>query len=159
MGDDQFAKLPHRGSFLYTNVMEDSIFTKIIKGDIHGEVIYQDEKCFVLLTIQPFTDGHMLVIPREHIDHLWDLDADTYHHLFDVTKIMKEKLNRAYPEYVRVGIVVEGFGVPHAHVHVFGYTQPLEATVVDRYEKKQKNGDRFETDESLKMVADKLRAV
>lgn len=138
--------------------MEDSIFTKIIKGEIPGEIIYRDEQCFVILTIQPLTEGHMLVIPRQQIDHLWDLDIETYHHLFDIAKQMSDKLKEVYPNYKRVGLIVEGFGVPHTHVHVLGYDQPLEATVLTHYEAKQKNGEHFASQESLKAVADKLRS-
>ena len=101
----------------------------------------------------------MLVIPRQQIDHLWDVDTTTYHHLFDVAKKMKERLNKAYPNYSRVGVIVEGFGVPHAHIHVFGYEEALEATVLARYNEKQNGGERFATEESLKIVGDKLRSV
>ena len=58
--------------------MQDSIFTKIIKGEIPGEIIYEDDSCVALLTIEPISEGHCLVVPRKQVDHLWDAD-----HLWD----------------------------------------------------------------------------
>lgn len=139
--------------------MQDSIFTKIFKGDVPGEIIYQDELCFVILSIEPISEGHMLVIPRAQIDHLWDVDTDTYHHLFDVAKQMKEKLIKAYPAYERIGLQVEGFGVPHAHIHIFGYEKPMEQTMVDIHEWKKTVDSPFTPVEKLHPVAEKLRAV
>lgn len=110
--------------------MEDSIFTKIVKGKISGEVIYEDNKAAVILTVEPFTPGHMLVLPKVQVDHLWDVEPSTYHHLWDVAKQMADRLKKTY-HYERVGVVVEGFGVPHAHIHVFGYEQPLNPTIID----------------------------
>ena len=137
--------------------MEDSIFTKIIKGEIPGEVIYQDEACFVLLTVQPLSEGHMMIIPRKQVDHLWNLDDATYHHLFDIAKQMQTKLKKAYPHYRRIGMLVEGFGVPHTHVHVFGYEQPLEETILASHERKQATGERFAKSADIKAAAEKLR--
>jgi histidine triad (HIT) family protein len=142
----------------YNKTMQDSTFTKIINGEIPGEIIYQDDSCFVILSIEPFTDGHMLVIPRQQVDHVWDLDSDTYHHLFNVAKSMQEKLKVAYPHYPRVGLLVEGFGVPHAHVHVYGYEHPLEQTVIDHVKRKQGVDSPFATPDQLHPVAEKLRA-
>ncbi|MDQ5982219.1 MAG: histidine triad family protein [Patescibacteria group bacterium] len=142
----------------YNKTMQDSIFTKISNGEIPGEIIYQDDTCFVILSIEPFTDGHMLVIPYEQIDHLWDLDEKTYHHLFDVAKKMQTIIKRAYPEYPRIGMLVEGFGVPHAHVHVYGYKYPLEKTVVDHVEWKKTADSPFAAADQLRAVAEKLRA-
>lgn len=138
--------------------MQDSVFTKIIKGEMPGEVIYQDDQCFVPLTIQPLTEGHMMVIPRQQVDHLWDLDDEIYHHLFRVARQMQAKLKIAYPDYPRIGLLVEGFGVPHTHVHIFGYTQPMEETILEHKAWKEQRGSSFVDAEQLHMVAEKLRA-
>lgn len=132
--------------------MEDSIFTKIYKGEIPGEIIYDDEQCFVLLTIEPITPGHCLVVPKEQIDHLWDVEDALYQHLMQIAKQMAGRLRQAY-DYTRIGMLVEGFGVPHAHVHVLGYDKPLEPTITEHIEQK-----RFWEQDELKREADKLRA-
>jgi len=134
--------------------MQDSIFTQLIKTKTPEEFIYQDDVCVVFLTIEPLTPGHMLVIPRKQVDHLWDLDDETYHHLWTVAKQMALVLRRAYgDEYKRIGSVVEGFGVPHAHIHVFGYKGNLEHTVQAHAE-----SHRGITTEENKEVTTKLRA-
>ncbi len=142
----------------YTRGMEDSIFTKIIKGEVPGEMIFQDDQCAVLLTVAPNSPGHMMVIPKTQIDHLWDLEDELYHHLMSVAKQMATRLRAAYT-YERIGLIVEGFGVPHAHIHVFGYEKPLEPTIEDVQKIKREKGDFFATPEELQQAADKLRAV
>lgn len=132
--------------------MEDSIFTKIYNGEIPGEILYDDDTCFVILTIEPITPGHCLVIPKQQIDHLWDVDDDTYRHLMMVAKTMASRMREHY-SYKRIGMLVEGFGVPHAHVHVVGYDEPLEPTMA-RHSKEK----RFWSTDELKAEADKLRA-
>ena len=97
--------------------MEDSIFTKIIKGEIPCYKVYEDDIVFAMLDIDPLSDGHVLVFPKKQVDLLWDLDQDVYNHLMDVAKLIAEKIqNKLNP--LRVGMVVEGFGVPHAHIHL-----------------------------------------
>ena len=139
--------------------MTDSIFTKILHGEIPGHIIYQDDTTFVILTIEPLSPGHMLVIPKLEVDHLWDLDDTAYHHLFDVAKQMQAKLKTAYPTYDRIGLIVEGYGVPHAHIHVFGFDQPLEKMIADRASRKSSGESLMISPESLQPVAEKLRSV
>ena len=107
---------------------EDSIFTKIINHEIPGEIIYEDDQCAVLLTIEPINPGHSLVVPKKQVDSLWDTDDELYQHLLALTKIIAKKIEKVY-DYQRIGMLVEGFGVPHAHIHVFGYKEPLEPTI------------------------------
>jgi len=131
--------------------MDDSVFTKIIKGEIPGEMVYQDDTCVVLMTIEPFTPGHCLVVPREQIDHLWDANDELYHHLMGVAKKIANAMRKAY-RYPRVGQIIEGFGVPHAHIHLFGLEQPIEPTIAHHVAHKH-----TATAEELHTEANKLR--
>jgi histidine triad (HIT) family protein len=97
--------------------MEDSLFTKIIKGEIPAHKIYEDDECLAFLDIHPQLEGHTLLIPKQQIDQLWDLPDDVYHHLWDVAKLIKHKIKEVL-NAPRVGVAVEGFGVPHAHIHL-----------------------------------------
>lgn len=133
--------------------MEESIFTKIIKGELPGEIIYEDDQAVVLMTIDPITPGHCLVVPREQIDSLWDVDDGLYQHLMEITKLMVKRVDAAY-DYKRVGMFVEGFGVPHAHIHVIGYIQPLEPSVAEHI-----NNRHILSNEELAIEANKLRAI
>ncbi|MDO4901946.1 MAG: HIT family protein [bacterium] len=97
--------------------MNDSIFTRIIKGEIPCHKVYEDEVVFAMLDIDPLADGHTLLFPKKQVDLLWDLDEETYAHLFEVAKKLSKTLQQTF-EPKRVGLVVEGFGVPHAHLHL-----------------------------------------
>lgn len=133
-------------------MQEPSIFTRIINGEVDQEILYEDPQCFVILTHEPITPGHLLVIPREQIDDLWDVDDDLYQHLMMITKKMALKMRESY-DYKRIGLIVEGFGVPHAHIHVFGLDKALNPTIVDHIAKVNK----IAPPEELKPEADKLR--
>jgi histidine triad (HIT) family protein len=99
------------------NNMEDSIFTKIINGEIPCHKVYEDDEVIAFLDVHPMAEGHTLVVPKRQIDHVWDLDRKTYAHLFGVTKRLGKHI-RTVLQATRVGLVVEGFGVPHAHIHL-----------------------------------------
>lgn len=134
--------------------MEESIFTKIINGEINGQVIYEDDSSAALLTIEPLTDGHMLIVPKKPAGTLWDLDDVNYHHLWSVARKMATLLRETYPRYERIGTIVEGFGVPdHAHIHLFGYEQPINETIID-HAKARRHASAAE----LARVADELRS-
>lgn len=97
--------------------MQDSIFTKIIKGDIPAHKVYEDEKVIAFLDIHPINPGHTLVVPKAQIDHLWDMTDDDYHYLWSVAKHIAQHIKDTL-QPPRVGVVVEGFGVPHVHIHL-----------------------------------------
>ena len=97
--------------------MEDSIFTKIIRGEIPCHKVYEDEKVFAMLDIDPLADGHTLVFPKKQVDLIWDLDKETYEYLFEKACEIAQKIQTEMKP-IRVGVVVEGFGVPHAHIHL-----------------------------------------
>lgn len=97
---------------------ENCIFCKIIRGEIPcATKIAEDKKFWVMLDISPINPGHTLVIPKKHTDYIFDLKNKEYKELMlkskEIAKLLKEKLN---PK--RIGIAVEGFGVPHVHVHL-----------------------------------------
>lgn len=96
---------------------EPSIFTKIIQGEIPCHKVYEDESVIAFLDIHPQIEGHVLVVPKQQIDHIWDTPDDLYVHLWDVAKRVQQKIKAVY-DPPRVGAAVEGFGVPHTHIHI-----------------------------------------
>ncbi len=96
--------------------MTDSIFTKIIRGDIPSYKVYEDEWTYAFLDINPLSDGHVLVAPKKQVDKFYDLDDQAYAALFATVKKVAKSIEEVLG--VRAGIVVEGLEVPHAHVHV-----------------------------------------
>ena len=94
-----------------------TIFTRIINGEIPGTFVHRDEHCVAFLSINPLAHGHTLVVPIAQVDHWIDLPADLAAHLFAVAHRIGRAQHVAFnPE--RVGVIVAGFEVPHAHVHV-----------------------------------------
>ena len=97
--------------------MSDSIFTKIIRGDIPSYKILENENFISFLDINPIKEGHTLVVPKIQVDYIYDLPNDIFTGLFNFSKIVAQKLKRAI-ECDRIGISVVGLEVPHAHIHL-----------------------------------------
>lgn len=98
-------------------MQEPSIFTRIINGEIPCHRIYEDDRVIAFLTIHPLNEGHTLVVPKKQVDQVWDLKASDYDYLWAVTNKIAQHL-RAVMAVDRVGVVVKGFEVPHAHIHL-----------------------------------------
>lgn len=105
--------------------MEDSIFTKIIRGEIPSHKIYEDEHVYAFLDIRPIAPGHTLVVPKRQVEFVWDLDDDTYQHLQRAVKKIALHL-REVLQVPYVGEQIIGVDVPHAHIHLIPFTQPSE---------------------------------
>jgi histidine triad (HIT) family protein len=105
--------------------MQDSIFTKIIKGDIPSHKVYEDEGTFAFLDIHPIVDGHTLVIPKKQVEFVWDLDDDDYQALMTTVKKVARHLRETL-DVPYVGIQVIGVDVPHAHVQLIPFTDVRE---------------------------------
>lgn len=97
--------------------MQESVFTKIIKGEIPCHKIYEDENVLAFLDIHPINPGHTLLIPKKQVDHLWDLDEADYQYIWKIAKQLASHIQETLQPQ-RVGAIVEGFGVPHAHIHL-----------------------------------------
>lgn len=102
--------------------MQESIFTKIIKGEIPAHKIYEDDKTLAFLDIHPVSPGHTLVIPKEQIDHLWDLQDVDYQAVMSTSKKVANHIKNILG-VERVGVKVIGVDVPHAHVHLIPFNQ------------------------------------
>ncbi len=97
--------------------MSESVFTKMLKGEIPREIIYQDEVCFVIPTIAPHNPGHCLVITNEQIENWEDLDTQTYTHTMKVAQEIAKAIKSIY-NCPKVGMATVGFEVPHVHIHL-----------------------------------------
>jgi histidine triad (HIT) family protein len=94
-----------------------SIFTRIVNGEIPSYKIAEDERFYAFLDIAPLAKGHTLVIPKQEIDYLFDLDDETYIGLQAFAKKIAVALKEAIP-CVKIGVAVIGLEVRHAHVHL-----------------------------------------
>lgn len=105
--------------------MSDSVFTKIIKGEIPAQKIYEDDKTLAFLDIRPIAPGHTLVIPKTQTDNLWDLSDNDYQAVMATCKKVALRLGQVLKPK-RVGLKVMGIDVPHAHVHIIPFNTAEE---------------------------------
>ena len=97
--------------------MSDTIFTKIIKGEIPCYKIAEDDRFIAFLDVFPIKKGHTLVVTKAQIDYLFDLDDSLLSDLMIFAKKVAQKMERVIL-CERVGIAVIGLEVPHAHIHL-----------------------------------------
>jgi len=109
-------------------MMSDSIFTKIIKGEIPAQKIYEDDKTVAFLDIHPVQPGHTLVIPKEQIEFVWDLPDELYQAVMATSKKVALRLREVIgTKYVSERIV--GVDVPHAHVQLIPFNDSSQLKV------------------------------
>lgn len=129
--------------------MTDSIFIKIIKGEIPSHKVYEDDKTFAFLDIHPMQPGHVLVVPKSQVNEFQDLPNDEYEALFNAVKKISQKLKEVFPAK-RVGLKIIGLDVPHAHVHVLPFSS------MDEY-RSAPDMDAEPNHDELALVAQKIR--
>ena len=94
-----------------------TIFSKIVSGEIPAYKVAESIDFLAFLDINPLAEGHVLVIPKQEVDYLFDMEDDLYTGLQIFAKIVATGLKKAIP-CKRVGVAVIGLEVPHAHIHL-----------------------------------------
>ncbi len=94
-----------------------SVFTKIINGELPCYKVAEDDNYLAFLDISPLAKGHTLVVPKEEVDYIFDIEDENYKGLFLFAKKVALGIGRAV-DCKRVGIAVLGLEVPHAHIHL-----------------------------------------
>lgn len=127
----------------------DCIFCKIVKGEIPSYKVSENDKFFAFLSIGPHHEGHTLVIPKIHVDDFFDMDENLLKEILIYSKPIADALKRAFnPKTGRVGVVVAGLEIPHAHLHLI----PMDK-VSDLYFSSAKQA----SPEELKLALDKVK--
>ena len=127
-----------------------SIFSKIVSGDIPAYKVAEDEHHLAFLDIFPLAYGHVLVIPKNETDYIFDIDSDQYLELFRFTKQVAHAMKKVIV-CKRVGIAVIGLEVPHAHIHLVPLNNISEINF-ERPKMKFSEG-------KMQEIAQKIRAV
>ena len=91
------------------------VFCRIVSGEETSSKIYEDDLILAFMDIRPIHQGEFMVVPKKHIDHFCDIPDDLSQHIMKHTQILARKLKEEFNP-VRVGYVVHGFGVAHAHL-------------------------------------------
>ena len=100
-----------------------TIFSKIVAGEIPCYKVFETDRCLAFLDINPVVRGHVLCIPKQEVDYIFDLDDELFCelHLF-ATRVAKG-LKKVCP-CIKVGEAVVGIDVPHAHIHLVPLNKP-----------------------------------
>ena len=112
-----------------------TLFTRIINGEIPCEKIYEDDRFFSFMDINPIHPGHTLVVPKREVDKFFDMNEDELAAIL----VFAQPIARALESVVdckRVGLLVAGLEIPHAHLHLvplsaegqlsFAYAKPAD---------------------------------
>ena len=124
-----------------------SIFTRIVNGEIPCHKIAETDEFLAFLDVFPCAPGHTLVIPKQEIDYIFDLEDTLYTGLMQFSKRIATAVEQAVP-CKRIGVAVVGLEVPHAHVHLI----PLNSMADMNFNNKLKMSQ-----EELAATAQKIR--
>jgi len=125
-----------------------SIFTRIINREIPGHIVAEDDHHIAFLDINPLVAGHTLVVPKQEVDYLFDLDDESFSRLQLFSKKVAAGLQQAVP-CLRIGVAVIGLEVPHCHIHLI----PMNSMDDMNFSRPKMNP----TIEQLKAVAEKIK--
>lgn len=99
-----------------------TIFSKIVSGELPAYKVAESNDYLAFLDVRPLTKGHVLVIPKEETDYIFDIGDDSYMSMWMFAKIVAQGIKRAIP-CIRVGVAVVGLEVAHAHIHLVPINQ------------------------------------
>lgn len=124
----------------------DCIFCKIIKDEISAYKVWENDNFLAFLDVNPINPGHILLIPKKHFEEVFDFDNNLYNEVFQIIKKISKPL-RNITNAKKIGVAIEGLGVPHAHIHI-----------VPIYNGNELNPERAKkaTEEELKEMQNKL---
>jgi len=94
-----------------------TIFTRIIEGEIPATFVWRDDRCVAFMSINPLRPGHVLVVPRDEIDHWLDCPSELRDHLMEVSQTVGRAIHQVH-DPVKVGLMIAGLEVPHLHIHL-----------------------------------------
>ena len=129
-----------------------SVFSKIVAGEIPAWKVAEDDDFLAFLDISPLTMGHTLVIPKNEVDYLFDIDSDEYSRLFLFVRKVALGLKEAVP-CKRIGVAVLGMEVPHAHIHLV----PLNKESDMDLSRPKLNPERSEMEQIAKLISSKIK--
>lgn len=120
-----------------------TLFSKIVAGEIPSYKVAENDRFFAFLDIRPMAKGHTLVIPKQETDYLFDLDDNQLSEMMIFAKTVAKAIEKSV-ECRRVGVMVIGLEVPHAHIHLI----PI-----------QKEGDMSLTNPRVELTQDQFERI
>ena len=132
--------------------MTETLFTKIINGDIPSYKIAENEQFYAFLDISPVAVGHTLVVPKKPVDYIFDLEDQMLADLMVYAKKIAKAIEAVVP-CARIGIAVVGLEVPHTHIHLI----PINDVGDIDFKKKRVELSHEKMSQVAKEIADKLK--
>jgi histidine triad (HIT) family protein len=129
-----------------------SVFSKIVAGEIPAWKVAENGEFLAFLDISPLTIGHTLVIPKNEVDYLFDIDSEEYSRLLLFARKVALGLKEAV-QCKRVGVAVLGMEVPHAHIHLV----PLNKESDMDLSKPKLKPERSEMEQIAKLISSKIK--
>jgi len=108
-----------------------TIFTKIVNREMPAHIVAEDDEFLAFLDIHPLVKGHTLVIPKQEIDYLWDVDDELLGKMMVFAKKVAKALKWSF-DCARVGIGASGFEIPHVHLHLMPINTTSEMAVTNK---------------------------
>jgi histidine triad (HIT) family protein len=130
-----------------------SIFSRIIGGEIPGTFVWRDERCVAFMSINPLRAGHVLVVPREEIDHWIDCPAPLRDHLLEVAQSIGSALHEIHRSE-KIGMMIAGLEVPHLHIHLV----PIDGVNDLDFANAAQSVDRAELEAEAAVIRERLTA-
>jgi histidine triad (HIT) family protein len=132
--------------------MSQTLFTRIIQGQIPGTFVYRDDLCVAFMTINPISAGHVLVVPIDEVDEWTDLSSELSSHLFEVAAQIGRAQKTVF-KCERIALIIAGFEVPHCHLHLI----PSNSMADLSFENAAATASRDELEQSSTLIIAELR--
>jgi len=129
-------------------------FCDIVNKKKNDYIIWENNKFLAMLDINPAKPGHSMLIPKTHIDNIFDMEESLYNELFKAAKKLEKPLKQAM-KAKRIGMAIVGFNVPHAHLHPVPLHKPKELFDPKLFAK-AKHHDLIKTHNKIKKEINKL---
>jgi histidine triad (HIT) family protein len=127
----------------------DCLFCKVVAGTWPAEKVWENDILLAFLDSRPVHPGHTLIIPKTHINSVFEIQDPLYVDLFEAAKLLAEPVRKTGGT-PRVGFAVEGFGVPHAHLHIVPLLHGAELVP-------NRSGEQTASTSELKRVAKEIK--
>lgn len=142
--------------------MEDCIFCKIVKGEVPSNKVYEDEKVFAFLDINPVDKGHTLVVPKEHYENIFDIPTDLMQYMYRIVKDLTEATSEALD--VKEFNILQNNGrkagqtVFHYHIHIIPKYEDFKVCFGpgERKENLRGGDEDYSRDEVVRLIQEKL---
>ncbi len=126
---------------------DDCVFCRIVAGTAPAHKLWEDKHFLAFLDHRPIMPGHLLIVPKDHHSYLFDMSRRDYDAILDRLHRLEPPL-RNVMQAKRIGVLIEGFGVDHVHVHMIPITEKGQIN---------RPGRADVTDEEFRAVAEKIR--